>query len=291
MSNHSMSAMPTKLKYKLTALYCLISLIPNLVVVYVISLILKDWNALSVQQLLMVTLLVISSVILSLAGLMILRQLANPIESMAKVATKIAHGELEATNKLTGSEEIEELSQSLKAISANAKELIEKVERLSTKDKLTDLYNANYLMERLAEEIQRAIHLQRPCSFAYAGIDHFEEYSQENGAVMAQQAIQMVALVFSRYLSLFDRAARVIHGEFAVIFPDRTKRKAIEIMDEIRKEVQIQAEKKGIAPVTLSAGLSENPIDGVTAEELYKKSHHRFLITKKLASNSIEAFA
>ena len=48
-----------------------------------------------------------------------------------------------------GTDELEELSRSLRVISKNAKELLDKVEKLSPRDKLTGLYNVSYIRERL----------------------------------------------------------------------------------------------------------------------------------------------
>ncbi|MFA6321782.1 MAG: GAF domain-containing protein, partial [Candidatus Omnitrophota bacterium] len=54
--------------------------------------------------------------------------------------------------------------------------LNKKTEELAIKDDLTDLYNKNFILNRLGEEIKRAIFYQRPCSFVIFGIDGFASF-------------------------------------------------------------------------------------------------------------------
>ena len=51
--------------------------------------------------------------------------------------------------------------------------LIKQTEKLAIKDKLTGLYNKQYIRSHLEDEIRRAIVYQRPCSFIIFNIDNF----------------------------------------------------------------------------------------------------------------------
>ena len=205
---------------------------------------------------------------------------------MSYVAKGIAEGRLDgALADMKGVAELEELSDSLKTISNNARELLEKVEKLSLKDSLTGLYNGSYLRERLSEEIQRAVHYQQPCSLACFSVDNFDELLSRNGLKASEEALKSVAKVFSGYLSEFDRAARTSKGEFAVIFPDKNKKKVIEIADRIQKDI---AGLSG-GSFTVCIGISENPIDGTLAEELLSKAKERVKSARLKGVNRVEA--
>ena len=181
-------------------------------------------------------------------------------------------------------EEIQELTRSLKMISRNAKELLGQVEKLSLRDKLTGLYNAHYIRERLDEEIQRAIHYQQPCSFAYLFIHNYDTYVSKHGEKELEEALKRVAQSINDHLREFDRAARIGRGEFAIIFPDKNKKKIIEIMEKMGGEIL------GAHRLLPCIGVSENPIDGVHADGLFLKAQDR-MKTAKQTGKLLEAFA
>ena len=293
---NKITVMPTKLRYKLMVSFCLMSLLPILAGVYIASVFIKFPFVMNPENLTTITAVFLFSLAISFFGYLITRQIFNPIVDIAATAQQIAQGKLaeDATVNAGGSDEIEELSQSLRTISKNARELLDKVEILSLKDKLTGLYNASYIRERLNEEIQRAAHYQRPCSFALFNIDQFNRYVSNHGFEISDGALKSVAQILEKHLSECDRAARINKDEFAIIFPDRNKKKAIQIVETISKEIA-SFSFSGRNPseanhLTVKVGVSENPIDGASADQLYVKAQDRLRVAKQKGSNHIEAF-
>ena len=286
--------MPTKLRYKMLVSFCLMSLLPILAGMYVVSTFIKFPFDASQTNLPAVSLVMLFSLILSFLGFYITRQMMLPITSVSQTAQHIAEGHLEDDPEVSPdtADEIQDLTRSLKMISKNAKELLDKVEKLSLKDKLTGLYNATYIRERLDEEIQRAIHYQRPCSFAFVSLQNYEAYESKHGAKKIEEAIKAVAEVFNTQLREFDRAARIGPSEFVVIFPDKNKKKCIEVTDKICQVIAaLPAAKEGAETrLTPCAGISENPIDGVQADGLYLKAQDRMKMARA-GGKSLEAFA
>ncbi|OGW80938.1 MAG: hypothetical protein A3C47_05715 [Omnitrophica bacterium RIFCSPHIGHO2_02_FULL_51_18] len=275
-----------QMQYKLLLAYCLMSIMPILVGVYIASLFIQYPFEANSTNMTVVSLVTLFSLSLSFLGYRLIQQLTAPIVNMSYVAKGIAEGRLDgALADMKGVAELEELSDSLKTISNNARELLEKVEKLSLKDSLTGLYNGSYLRERLSEEIQRAVHYQQPCSLACFSVDNFDELLSRNGLKASEEALKSVAKVFSGYLSEFDRAARTSKGEFAVIFPDKNKKKVIEIADRIQKDI---AGLSG-GSFTVCIGISENPIDGTLAEELLSKAKERVKSARLKGVNRVEA--
>lgn len=260
--------MPTKLKVVLMVGFCLMSLIPMLSGVYAMSLILKTAAQTGQIHLLTVSAVALFSLLTAFLGFMAIKQLLMPLIQVKEAAERIAAGRLEhGTRVSAATDEIQELAQSLNKISRNATELLEKVERLSLRDRLTGLYNTTYIRERLNEEIQRAIHYQRPCSFAYIAIRDYESIASKLGEEASEKALKRMAGVLNDQMCEFDRAARIGRGEFAVIFPDKNKKKCIELIEKI-----VQESPKDFS---VCAGISENPIDGVHADSLYVKAQDR----------------
>ncbi len=289
--NTNKSFMPTKLKYRMLVSFCLMSLLPILAGVYVASLFIKFPFEASQANLTTVSLVALFSLLLSLLGFHITKQMMMPIASMTAVAHNIAEGKLEEAPMVdtTGTaDEIQDLTRSLRTISKNAKELLDKVEKLSLKDKLTGLYNTTYIRERLDEEIQRAIHYQRPCSFVYLTIQNIDVFSAARGEAKAEEALKAVAQVFNNQMCEFDRAARVGRGEFVIILPDKNKKKSIEVVEKICQEIlALSFGTEGrLVPC---AGISENPIDGIQADGLYIKAQDRMKVAKN-EKKPLEAF-
>src|SRR3989344_2447974 len=232
-----LAVMPSKLRGKFLVGFCLMSLIPNLVGVYIGSLFIKYPIFGNTSFLLAISCAFLFSISLSFLGFHVIKQVLNPIINVSTAAKEMALGNWGGKVVCKGSDELEELSKSLRVISANARELLEKVEKLSVKDKLTGLYNSSYILERLDEEIQRAAYLQRPCSFAYFNIDHFGAFAMKYGQSASENLLRIIAGILTKHLSPFDRAAHVRKDEFAIIFPDKNKKKVIEIVGRISKEI------------------------------------------------------
>lgn len=284
--------MPTKLRYKLLASFCLMSLLPTLAGVYIASRFVKFPFEVTSENMITISLVILFSLLLSYFGFLITKQMVHPIADVSEAAHNIAQGRLDVPlAEFRGADELEELSHSLRRISSNARELLEKVDKLTLKDKLTGLYNASYIRERLNEEIQRAIHYQRQCSFVYLLLDNFDQFTLINGIEAADATLKAMANVLNAELSEFDRAARIQKGEFGIIFFDKNKKKAIELTERILCAISRSAFAKfGWGEMTVSIGLSENPLDGMTAHELYTKAQARAAVSGQKGKNRIEAF-
>jgi diguanylate cyclase (GGDEF)-like protein len=93
-------------------------------------------------------------------------------------------------------------------------------------------------------------------------------------------------------VSEIDRVGRIGDDVFAVILPEKNKRQAQEIAENIRQKVEsaysehYEAEKR----VTISAAVSENPLDGITSDELIKKAEELLLVAKESGRNRVVIF-
>jgi diguanylate cyclase (GGDEF)-like protein len=262
------------------------SVLPVLVGLYIASIFIHFPFEANTENVLTISLVTFVSLSLALLGYLITKQIVAPIADVAAAVRDIAIGKpIDQKLEIKGSDELEELSQSLQTISSNAHELLGRVEKLSQKDKLTGLYNAAYIRERLQEEIQRAMHFQRPCSFAYIVVPDMELLP--GGA----EALKNAAEMLRRSLGVFDRAARTRRNEFAVILPDKNKKQAIELLERLRGHLtawvsNLSPELRG----KVAIGFSENPLDGTTGQELYLKAQERAKVSMATPGETIEGF-
>jgi diguanylate cyclase (GGDEF)-like protein len=170
--------------------------------------------------------------------------------------------------------------------------LMRRVEKLEIKDALTGLFNEVFIRSRLQEEIKRAVAYRRPCAFILFDIDDFKQRVQNHGSLYAESALKKLSAIIKDSVTEIDSVARTGDDEFAILLPEKNKRQAQEIAEEIRKKVEFSysEESDPDRKISLSAGVSENPLDGVDAETLIKTARELVAIAKKQGKNKTVAF-
>jgi diguanylate cyclase (GGDEF)-like protein len=171
--------------------------------------------------------------------------------------------------------------------------LQKRAEELKVIDELTGLYNANYMKSRLEEEIRRAIRYHRPCSLVLLNVDGFRQVQDLYGGLAAEQLVKQAADLLKGQASEVDRVGRMSSDEFALILPERNKREAIELAEAVRQRIEGNSFANGPKPlgqrVTISGGVSENPLDGVNAEALLMKAQEALHKAKRDGKNKVVA--
>lgn len=170
--------------------------------------------------------------------------------------------------------------------------LMHRVEKLEIKDALTGLYNESFMRNRLQEEIKRAITYQRPCGFILMNVDNFRAFHQSFGSLYAEATLKRIAALLKDSVGEVDRVGRIADNEFAIILPEKNKRQAQDVADGIRKKVEFafNEEQDPVKRLTISAGVSENPLDGIVAEELFNKAKELLKLAKERGRNCVVGF-
>ncbi len=168
--------------------------------------------------------------------------------------------------------------------------LSKRTESLVISDDLTGLYNKNFIMARLEEEIKRAIFYQRPCSLVVLNVDGFKKFRDSRGELASEEALKRLGKVIKDSTMPVAKVARIGGDEFAILLPEKNKKEAAYLAEEIRKKIEAtNLLKEGKAALTVSGGVSENPIDGMTNEELLKKASEALSEAKSAGKNTIIA--
>lgn len=154
--------------------------------------------------------------------------------------------------------------------------LMKRAAQLEITDELTGLYNARHMKSRLEEEIQRAIRFHRSCSLMVFQLANLDRIRQLYGTPAGDEVLKQVAALLKKDLSEVDRAGRTGPREFTLILPEKNKREAIELAESIRRKIEgssfLCGARKISEPLTVLAGVSENPLDGVSGAELLAKA-------------------
>ncbi len=167
--------------------------------------------------------------------------------------------------------------------------LIKKSKELAVKDEVTGLYNYNYMKTRLDEEIKRAIAYQRPCGYLLVDVDDFKNFCAAHGEAKSEALLKDISAILQGSVTETDRLGRLRDDKFVVILPEKNKRQSAHIAEEIRKKIEdglgksVGSDKK----LTVSIGVSENPIDGSTSDELMEKADRLVRNAKVLGKNRV----
>lgn len=163
-----------------------------------------------------------------------------------------------------------------------------KNDELVTRDDLTGLFNKRFMLMRLEEEIKRAIFYQRPCSLIILNIDNFRKFREVKGELVSEEALKRIAKVVKESGGPIGKAARLAGDEFGLLLPEKNKRETTTMAEDLRKKIEAtNVLKDGKATLTVSIGVSENPIDGATAEELFRRAEDALKEAKASGRNKV----
>jgi diguanylate cyclase (GGDEF)-like protein len=203
--------------------------------------------------------------------------IALPIFSRAQVIGILVIGN-EQDNFVYDSSDLElmDIFSKQAAIAIENDFLSHRINKLEIKDALTGLYNESFIRNRLEEEIKRAVSFQRPCALILFDVDGFKEYCENFGIIESERLLKKIASILQEGITDIDKAARFAESAFAIVLPDKNKRQCLEIANDIKKKVELAFLKEDSPDkrITVSAAIAENPIDGVTADDLISKARN-----------------
>ena len=167
----------------------------------------------------------------------------------------------------------------------------ERLRHLSTRDRLTGLYNRGYFDERLEEELQRAARGRVPVSVALLDLDHFKQFNDAHGHMAGDAALRAFAGALRGTLRRGDVAARFGGEEFVVLMPGTALEHALATMERVRHEVAAMTVKiphaATSARITTSVGISGTEGQHRTAEELIRGADARLFEAKRLGRDRV----
>jgi diguanylate cyclase (GGDEF)-like protein len=173
--------------------------------------------------------------------------------------------------------------------------LMHKVEELKVRDELTNLFNEKYFVQRLGEEAKRAVLCQRPCSVIAVDIDDFGKYCRDYGQESGERVLKEIGQILDASVKEIDRVARLKDDDFAILLPEKDKKEAVNLAEEIRRKVEKHpvpaADSGSTRTLKISAGVSEEPIDGNSAEELLRMAMVAVKIAKVKGKNMVVGYS
>lgn len=166
---------------------------------------------------------------------------------------------------------------------------------LASVDRLTQLYNRNFLQKRLKEEIEFCNRQQLPMSILMIDIDNFKNINDTYGHHEGDVVLKHLAQVFTKSVRLTDVCARYGGEEFVIVLPgiSEGKDEKISIAERIRAAVEatefvVIGEKKVSVTVSIGVTVRRYPADkDADIEELIKRADTKLYQAKKEGRNRV----
>lgn len=166
--------------------------------------------------------------------------------------------------------------------------LVRRAQRLldvSTRDRLTGLYNRRHFDRALEVEIARATRHDRPLALAILDVDHFKAINDEYGHSTGDQVLRVLSARLIGSVRRTDVVARHGGEEFVVLMTETNSAQATERIETLRQTIMAEPiEVDGLAIVVgFSAGVAglRGRDDRLGAATLLDRADARLLTAKR----------
>jgi diguanylate cyclase len=163
------------------------------------------------------------------------------------------------------------------------------VRQVAETDGLTGLLNRRAFDQTLAEIVEQSEH-DKTC-LAMLDIDHFKRVNDTYGHTVGDYVIKYVASLMKKHAEEHHHVARYGGEELAIIMPNTSQEKAIEISESIRSSMEISRLKRKdnsqqLNPITLSIGIAQLQ-DGDNAESFIIRADTALYKAKETGRNKV----
>ncbi|MEI4769006.1 diguanylate cyclase [Psychrobacillus sp. FJAT-51614] len=198
-------------------------------------------------------------------------------------------------------EEAEKLSSDLQVLNVSLDEKIkerteelkhknEKLKQLTLVDGLTGIYNRRYFDEYMSKYFAESFATSSPLSLLMIDIDNFKLYNDNKGHIAGDELLKKSSQLLNEMFNGNRFIARYGGEEFAVVLPNTTIQRAIEIAEDIRLLIEEQKFSLGIDNniVTISIGASSTEQHAFKQkEELIDRADKALYQSKKNGKNRV----
>ena len=170
------------------------------------------------------------------------------------------------------------------------KRMEQELQRLATRDPLTELYNRRELELHFHEELARAERYGRPLTLLWIDVDHFKSINDRFGHQVGDKVLRELAQLLQSGIRSMDYAARYGGEELAIILPEVDQPKAREMAERLREVVEnyrMVIDGSHEARVTISVGIAAFPIHGKTPQALFKAADRAMYKAKQQGRNQV----
>ncbi len=172
------------------------------------------------------------------------------------------------------------------------KEFEFRINELSIRDPLTNIYNRRYIYERLEQDLKRFQRHNSVFALAILDIDRFKDINDRHGHLAGDHIIKEFTGLIQENLREYDLLGRYGGEEFVIIMYDSDKLEAALIIERILEKVREQAFYYQDSKIrfTFSAGVCDSgefDSESITNEKMISLADKRLYYAKQLGRDRI----
>ena len=216
-----------------------------------------------------------------LMGLLLVR----PLDRLKQASDQVAKGDLDVVLPVLGGGEVGALTTVFNHMVVKLREKSDELERLSTTDGLTNLFNRRYLTELLAAEQRRCQRLKHPFAVVMLDVDRFKSYNDEFGHPAGDRVLARVAELLQESVREVDSVGRYGGEEFLVLLPESGESEAVALAERVRR--RIAEERFPHRQVTMSLGVAQYPAHGESVDSVIASADAALYDAKREGRNRV----
>ncbi|MBB6481414.1 GGDEF domain-containing protein [Spirochaeta isovalerica] len=163
----------------------------------------------------------------------------------------------------------------------------------SVKDSKTGLYNHNFFVSRVNEELARCRRTRHSSSLIVMDIDHFKNFNDDYGHLAGDEVIIQLAETLKHTVREEDILSRFGGEEFTVLLPETGREEAVVVGERLRRAVEKMAvmwEEKTLK-VTVSIGISTYDwVEKLSEKTLIERADEALYKSKKNGRNQVNLY-
>ena len=168
------------------------------------------------------------------------------------------------------------------------KALEHRLERQAQTDSLTGLDNRGHFLEMAERELSRVQRHQLPMALAMLDLDHFKAVNDTYGHEVGDRVLKKFAEICRKSLRSIDLMGRIGGEEFAIVFPETSINRALEVVERLRESVattEIPLDNGLPIQITVSLGLASFDKSDVNIDVLLNRADQALYEAKRTGRN------
>ncbi len=165
-----------------------------------------------------------------------------------------------------------------------------KMQKTTLLDEQTEVFNRDFILRKVKEEISRARRILKPVAVLLLSIDRFHEFQLAEPITEVDKLLKSFANLFLRNSRLNDLVGRIEEDQFVLILPHTDKKGAAIKAERLRRMIESADFSKVLnkqRQFTVSIGVSEYPSICHDAEAMIQTAEDALYQVKKTGDNRV----
>jgi len=157
-------------------------------------------------------------------------------------------------------------------------------------DNLTKVFSRRFIITVLTKELERIKRHKRDVSLAMIDVDNFKVINDKFGHLTGDFVLNALAQFLDIKLRASDYVGRYGGEEFLVVMSEIDKEKAAHALSRVQEVLAKSPFTEHNITISISAGISSAPVDGVDVKTLILKADKALYKAKLLGKNRVEVY-